>query len=154
MEVIKLRRKDKALSDEVAEQILKNTEYGILCLASKHGGYGIPMVYAYEENKIWIHGGAIGRKNDDIKHDDRVCFTVVDDVEMDAGRYITKNRSVMAFGRIREVHDQERQDGLNAFLRKRGIEPSNEPSDENKKHRATVFCIDIEYMTAKGRTKY
>ncbi len=151
---MQMRRKDKQLSDEVAEQILQNTEYGILCFASEHGGYGIPMVYAYENNKIWIHGGAKGRKNDDIKYDNRVCFTVVDDVEMDTGKYITKNRSVMAFGSIRQVEGQERQEGLNAFLRKRGVEPSNEPQDENKKHRATVFCIDIEYMTAKGRTKY
>ncbi len=150
---MEMRRKDKALSDEVAKEILRDCEYGILCFATKDGGYGIPMVYAYEDDKIWMHGSAVGRKNDAIKFDNRVCFTVVDDKEMDTGTYITKHRSVTAFGRIHQTNDEHRIEGLNAIRKKRGLEPKPEAND-NKKHRVAVFYIDIEYITAKGRKKY
>ncbi len=152
-----MRRKDKSLSNDVAIEVLKNAEYGILCFASKDGGYGIPMVYAYDDGKIWIHGSSVGRKNDDMKYDDRVCFTVVDDVQMDTGKYVTKNRSVMVFGRIRQVEEPERQEGLEAYRMKKGLEPRTEEQVQeamNKKRKATFFCIDIEQISAKGRTLY
>ena len=51
-----MRRSKQILSQETAEKILREGEFGVLALSGDDGyGYALPINYAVEGNKIYFH---------------------------------------------------------------------------------------------------
>ncbi len=103
-----MRRKAQQIPDAEAEEILKRGKTGILGVLGDEGyPYTVPLNYAYEDGKISFHCALTGHKIDAIRQYDKVSFTVIDADDVIARDRTTAYRSVIAFGRAREITDRE-----------------------------------------------
>jgi nitroimidazol reductase NimA-like FMN-containing flavoprotein (pyridoxamine 5'-phosphate oxidase superfamily) len=93
-----LRRKDRALKEDEALEILAKSNYGVLCVFDGNYPYGIPVNYVYEDGLIYIHSAKEGHKIESIRSFDRVCFTVVGSSQVMENGFSTKYESVVVFG--------------------------------------------------------
>ena len=149
-----MRRKDKALTNDEMLEILQTVEYGILSTVGENGyPYGVPVSYVYHNNKIYFHAALTGHKLDNIAFNEKVSFCVVKDVELMPDDFNTKYKSVIAFGKVKEVPEAEKKAIYVIILEKfskdfmeSGMEYMRKAGDDAK-----VFQIEIEHMTAKGK---
>lgn len=151
-----MRRRNCVISNEAAEKILREGEFGVLALSGDDGYcYAVPINYAVEGNKIYFHSAKIGHKLDAIRNNDKVSFCVVDRHEVIAEEFTTYFSSVIAFGRIRIVEDNDDPDKL------RGLEllADKYSSTANPERRAkelgrlsalVVLVMTIEHLTGKA----
>ena len=108
-----MRRSKQVLSQETAEKILREGEFGVLALSGDDGySYAVPINYAVEGNKIYFHSAKTGHKLDAIRNNDKVSFCVVDKHEVVAEEFTTYFTSAIAFGRIKIVEDNADPDKL------------------------------------------
>ena len=72
--------------------------------------YGIPISHYYseEDGKIYFHGAKVGHKIDAIKAYDKASFCVYDKGYRKEGEWALNIKSVVIFGRIRLVEDEEK----------------------------------------------
>jgi len=148
-----VRRKDKEVTDQVwMENILKRGQVLNLGLAEEGGWpYVVAMSYAYKDGAVYLHGAPVGKKNDILAANPKVCFQVALDVDVapaeTAAKYSMKYRSVTCFGRLVTLTDSnDRLKALNILMdHYKG--PRTEEKDVNSK--VWVARIDIEYMTGK-----
>lgn len=149
-----LRRKEKQLEEKEMLEVLKITPYGVLStIGEDQIPYGIPLNYCYSNHAIYFHSALEGHKLDNIKFCNMVSFCVVADVETLPQQFNTKFKSVVLFGSVEEVKDEEKEEGLKLFLDKFSSE-FQESGMEYIKHaqmKAKVFKIKIEHMTGKGK---
>ncbi|MBQ6165008.1 MAG: pyridoxamine 5'-phosphate oxidase family protein [Clostridia bacterium] len=147
-----MRRDRQKLGAEECERILKTAKRGVLSLLGDGGyPYGVPMDFVYENGKIYFHSAVEGHKVDALKRCDRVSFCVVNEGEKEPGEWWYRFSSVIVFGRIGIVADEQARI---AALRMLGLKfyPTEEEVDaEIKKDaaRALILEIDIEHMSGK-----
>ena len=108
-----IRRKDRALDRAETEKILQNAKFGVLSVRGDDGyPYGVPINCAYIDGKIYCHSAPEGHKIDAIRRDDKVCFTIVSENELDPERLSTVYASAIVFGRARIIADAEEKRAL------------------------------------------
>lgn len=150
-----MRRSDRMLSETEAKQLLTNGEYGILATIGQDGyPYGVPLSYAYEDGKIYIHGAAeVGHKFENLDFCDMVSFTVVGATEVLPSKFATKYESVIVFGTVKPAANK-----LEA-LEKIRIKYSPDFEEIGKKYekaaekKVDVYEIQIERISGKARKK-
>ena len=149
----KMRRSAQQIPEEEATDILKRGKTGVLGVLGDDGyPYTVPVNYAYEDGKISFHGAMEGHKIESMRKYDKVSFTVIDRDDVIARDRTTAYRSVICFGRAREITDPEEK--IHA-LRLVGYKYSGdfpELVEEEIKDAANVTCcveIHIEHMTGK-----
>lgn len=149
-----LRRKDKQLSQEEAKEILESATYGVLSTIGKDGiPYGVPLSYCYQDNKIYFHAATTGHKLDNIEFSNQVSFCVVTDVKTLPDQFSTKYKSVILFGTVHEVEDDEKVKVYQMLINKY----SNDFQEAGMEYihqagkNARVFEIRIEHMLGKGK---
>ena len=149
----KMRRKEYGLTQAEAESILANGSHGVLALDGDEGyTYALPVNYAYENNKIYFHSATAGHKIDAIKKNDKVSFCVVAKDYVIPEKFDTNYRSAIAFGKIRILeNDDEKQNGLEALIRRFSPDYMEKGKEEIKKEWdiVAVIEIEIEHLTAK-----
>ena len=148
-----VRRKDKEVADpKWIEDILKRGKVLHLGLAGEDGWpYVVTMSYGYRNGAIYLHGAPVGKKNDILAVNPKVCFQVALDVDVAANeiaaKFSMKYRSVTGFGRLKTLTDSdERRKALN-ILMDQYEGPQVDVKDVND--RVWVSRIDIENMTGK-----
>ncbi len=151
-----MRRSKQILSQETAEKILREGDYGILALSGDDGyPYTVPINYAVEGNKIYFHSAKTGHKIDAIKNNDKVSFCVVDRHDVIAEEFTTYFSSAVAFGRIKIIEDDNDPDKL------RGLElladkysstasPERREKELSRLSALVVPVMTIEHLTAKA----
>lgn len=149
----KMRLKKQQLSEEEAIKILESGEFGVLSTAGLNGyPYGVPLNYIYADGKIYIHSAVTGSKLKCFENDSRVSFCVVGKADLVQEDVNTLFESVILFGKISEITDQEaRMDVFEKFIRilcPDFVSGGMEYIKENQAG-ARVYAIDIEYMTGK-----
>ncbi len=105
-----MRRNKQQLTQEECRRILKSEVRGVLSMIGDQGyPYGVPINFWYDEvnNKIYFHGGREGHRIDAIKGCDKVSFCTYDKGTRSDSRLGLDYRSVIVFGRIKIVTDQE-----------------------------------------------
>ena len=108
-----MRRNKQILSQDAAEKILREGEFGVLALAGDDDyPYAVPINYAVEGNKIYFHSAKIGHKLDAIKRNEKVSFCVVARHEVVAEEFTTYFVSAIAFGRMKIIEDDADPDKL------------------------------------------
>ena len=103
-------RKKQQLPPEECVSILKEELRGVLSvLADDDYPYGMPINHYYceEDGKIYFHGGKKGHKIDAMKRHDKASFCVYDQGFRKDGEWALNIRSVIVFGRIEFIEDQE-----------------------------------------------
>jgi len=153
MEHMEVRRKDKEVTDpKWMEDILRRGRVLHLGLAGEDGWpYVVTMSYGYRDGAIYLHGAPVGRKNEILAVNPRVCFQVVLDADVApneiAAKFSMKYRSVAGFGRLITLTDPgERRKALN-ILMDQYAGPHVDVKDVNEK--VWVARIDVEKMTGK-----
>jgi len=105
-----MRRRDKAMTKEEAEQVLREQTHGVLaCLGDEGYPYAVPLSYVYEDGRIYFHCAAAGgHKLDAIAREPKVSFCVVSRDQVVPQDITTRFTSVIAFG-IARVAEEERE---------------------------------------------
>ena len=147
-----MRRIKQQLSDEESLDVLKRAKRGVLSVIGDDGWpYGMYLNPHFENGRIFFHGAKAGHKIDSLKKDARASFTVIDDGVKDEGGWAYTFRSVVVFGRVEFVEDQNEAVEICRRLAHR-FNPS-EADIEDEICRAAayvqVFALIPEHITGK-----
>lgn len=149
-----IRRKDRLLEVDRAMDILRGGEYGFLAIGGKEGGYGIPLNYVLKDDRIFFHCAPEGEKLSFIAKNGAVCFCVVGRTEVQPSMFTTIYESVMAFGRITVVEDDDqRMEALELIVAKYSPEFKEKGAIYAVKSmpRTKILRLDIERVSGKSK---
>lgn len=149
-----MKRADKALPENEALEILSTAEYGVLSTIGENGyPYGVPVNFVYDDGKIYFHTAKEGHKIDNIRNNEHASFCVVTDTQVLPDAFNTKFRSVIAYGKIAEVSEEEKQKIFVKIMEKFSADFMDSAMDYVRKASpdARIFALNIEHMTAKGK---
>lgn len=152
-----MRRSKQQLSQSRMDAILEAHTAGVLSMMSPDGyPYGLPITYVYdqENQRIYFHGAKEGHKYDCAKEGGKASFTVIDKNDVQVDQFDTHFRSVIAFGKLRLVEDeQERKDILYFFGKNHHFTTPHHPDFdgymERTMPRTAVIELAITGMTGK-----
>ena len=103
-----MRRKRQQLSEEGSIEILQKATAGTLALLGDNGyPYAVPISYVYTDGKLYFHSALSGHKVDAIRQCDKASFCVIEQDEIHPKQYTTYFRSVIAFGRVHIIEDEQ-----------------------------------------------
>ncbi|MBR1558085.1 MAG: NimIJ family nitroimidazole resistance protein [Prevotella sp.] len=148
-----MRRKRQQLSEEESIDILKKGTAGTLALLGDNGyPYALPISYVYSDGKLYFHSALSGHKIDAIRNCDKASFCVIAQDEIQPKKYTTYYRSVIVFGRIHIIED-ENEKLETARLLGNKYNPNDEESLQKElEHgfaRMLMIRFDIEHLTGK-----
>ena len=148
-----MRRKRQLLSEEDSIDILTKATAGTLALLGDNDyPYAVPISYVYLERKLYFHSALAGHKVDAIHKCDKASFCVIDKDEVHPEKYTTFFRSVIAFGRIHIIEDEQEKKETARMLGNR-YNPNNDESlqkeIESGISRMLMIRLDIEHLTGK-----
>ena len=149
-----MTRIKQAISREECLKILKEEPRGVLSVLGDDGyPYGMPMNFYYceEDGKIYFHGGFKGHKIDAMKRCDKVSLCVYDQGFRREGEWALNIKSVIAFGRIEWVEDQEKAMRISRDLSYKYTQDSVyiEKEIAQAGPRTLVFALVPEHMSGK-----
>lgn len=150
----KMRRYRQQISDEECARILKEQPRGVLSVLGDDGyPYGIPMDHWYSEtdNKLYFHCAKVGHKLDAIAACDKVSYCVMDEGFRKEGEWALNIRSVVVFGRMRIVEDEEKKREICTNLVRKFTDDEEYLQRELTNAFPRVNCLEltIEHMTGK-----
>ncbi|MFV1975556.1 MAG: pyridoxamine 5'-phosphate oxidase family protein [Candidatus Scalindua sp.] len=151
-----MRRKDKEVASYTeAEELLSNALVGRLGTCFNNIPYITPVNFVYDNNKIYFHSAHEGRKIENVKRNQHVCFetdemiSIIPGMRMPCGSR-TKYKSVIVFGDIRVVVNiDEKTVALNKLIEKYAPEAPRLPQSSEAAERTNVLVIDVKEITAK-----
>ena len=151
-----VRRKDRIMAAEAAQELLECAEYGILATTGADGWpYAVPLSYIVVNNTVYFHCAHEGRKIENLTVNPKVCFTVVGEtMPVYDKNFTTYYESVVVFGRVFEVREAERKTSLLMQLAEKYLPDymDKAPADIAKSlERTAVYGITIEELTGKAK---
>ena len=153
MEFRSMRRKRQQLSEAESIEILRKSTSGTLALLGDNGyPYAVPISYVYAEGKLYFHSALSGHKVDAIRNCDKASFCVIDQDEVHPEKYTTYFRSVIAFGRIHIIEDEQEKLATARLLGDRynpNQEEALQKEIEKGLSRMVMIRFDIEHLTGK-----
>ena len=149
-----MRRKNNQMTTEESTEILIKGEYGMLSTICPDGyPYTTPLNYVYYNNSIYIHSATEGQKIDNIKECNKVSFCVVADTEIVPEKFDTNYKSVVLFGKAKEVKEHEKYEALLELVKKYSNQFMEQGKGTIKDFDAVVkvMKIEIEHITGKAK---
>ena len=149
-----MRRFKQQISEEECIRILKEQPRGVLSMLGDDGyPYGIPLDHWYSEkdNKLYFHGAKVGHKIDAITACDKVSYCVMDQGYRKDGEWALNITSVVVFGRIQIVEDEEKKREICVNLVWKFTDDEEYLRKELTNAFPRVNCLEltIEHMTGK-----
>ena len=149
-----MRRKRQKLSKEECDNILHGGTSGVLALHGDDGyPYAVPISYVYTGDKIWFHSAKTGHKIDAVLRDAKASFCVIDQDMVMPEKYTTYFRSVIAFGTVRILEDEDEK---RAAIEKLAVRYAPEDSEQNRsrviEQEWAPLCMlemEIEHLSGK-----
>ena len=153
MEFRAMRRKRQQLSEEESIEILRKATAGTLALLGDNGyPYAVPISYVYADGKLYFHSALSGHKIDAIRNCNKASFCVIDKDDVQPAKYTTFFRSVIAFGRIHIIEDEQEKLETARLLGDR-YNPNQEEALQKELEkglsRMLMIRLDIEHLTGK-----
>ena len=129
-----MRRSGQALSPDQIQSILENGSSGVLALSGDGGyPYAVPISYVFADRKLFFHCAVSGHKTDAIRRNPKASFCVVARDQVVPEEYTTRFRSVIVFGRVRELTESaEKRRAIELLAQK--FAP-----DDSAEHRAAAI---------------
>lgn len=148
-----MRRKRQQLSNEESIAILEKATAGTLALLGDDDyPYAVPISYVYHEGKLYFHSALVGHKVDAIRKCDKASFCVIEQDDVQPKKYTTFFRSVIAFGRIHIIEDEQEKLETARMLGNR-YNPNDDESlqkeIESGFSRMLMIRFDIVHLTGK-----
>ena len=126
-----MRRKRQVLSQEDSEKILYQGISGVLAVSGDDDyPYAVPLSYVYDGHKIYFHSAKSGHKLDSILKNPKASFCVIDKDQIIPEEYTTYFRSVIVFGIIRILQDDEEK---REAIEKLAVKYAPDDTEENRK---------------------
>ena len=149
-----MRRFKQQIPEEECIELLKNELRGVLSVIGDQGyPYGVPLDHWYSEKdgKLYFHGAKEGHKIDAITGCDKVSYCVMDKDYRKDGDWALNIRSVIVFGRMRIVTDDEKKREICTCICRKFTDDEAYLEQEMKNAFPRVCCLelDIEHMTGK-----
>lgn len=149
-----MRRFKQQISEDECIRILKEQPRGILSMHGDDGyPYGIPMDHWYSEADgcLYFHGAKEGKKIDSVKRDDKVSYCVYDQGFRREGEWALNINSVVVFGRMRIVEDEDKKREICTNLCRKFTDDEDYLKKEMTNAFPRVCCLElsIEHMTGK-----
>ena len=147
-------RKNKELPADECIRILKSELRGVLSvLGDDDYPYGMPINHYYceQDGKLYFHGGKAGHKIDAMRRHDKASFCVYDGGFHKDGEWALTIRSVIVFGRIEFIEDQETTYRISAELSRKFTDDEGYIAEEIKRSgpRTLLFALVPEHVTGK-----
>jgi uncharacterized protein len=149
-----MRRKDRAITENEAIEILIKGEYGILSMCSpENEGYGIPLNYVLDNHQIYFHCAAAGSKLDYLRNNNKVSFCVVGNTTVIPSDFGTLYESTIVSGTTSEVDGNEKREALKRIIEKYSADFIIEGNEYIDKlyDRVSVIKLSIQSITGKAR---
>lgn len=149
-----MRRNKQLLPDAVSREILERNTAGVLSLMGDDGyPYGVPLSYVLVGDKLFFHCAKTGHKIDAILREEKASFCVIDQDKVVSEEYTTHFRSVIAFGKVHILQDEEEKRNTLRILAEKysgdqgaaGIEAEMNKSFAN----VCMLQFDMEHVTGK-----
>lgn len=149
-----MRRFKQQISEEECIRILKEQPRGILSMIGDNGyPYGIPLDHWYSEkdNRLYFHCAKTGHKSDAIAACDKVSYCVMDEGCRKDGEWALNINSVVVFGRMRVVEDEDKKREICTNLARKFTDDEEYLRRELTNAFPRVNCLEliIEHMTGK-----
>ena len=149
-----MRRFKQQISEDECIRILKEQPRGILSMHGDDGyPYGIPMDHWYSEADgcLYFHCAKEGKKIDSVKRDDKVSYCVYDQGFRREGEWALNINSVVVFGRMRIVEDEDKKREICTNLCRKFTDDEDFLKKEMTNAFPRVCCLElsIEHMTGK-----
>ncbi|MCG8572633.1 MAG: pyridoxamine 5'-phosphate oxidase family protein [Spirochaetes bacterium] len=149
-----MRKKEKQMTDPAEiDAVLLNNKICRIALSDNNKPYLIPMSYGYDKKSIYLHCAKEGYKIDIINKNNQVCFEVTDSIEITQGNkacnFSTKYRSVIGFGSIHLVNDQQKKIKALHILMKQYVGEQDWQFLPASVNNVQILEIQIESITGK-----
>jgi len=154
-----IRRKDRALDQQAAMDLLASADWGVLSTVGPDGApYGTPLNFALDtrqdQTALVFHAALEGRKLDNLRQTPCASFVVVAMAELLPEKFSTAYASVIAEGPVTIVEDlEEKRDCLRLLVS--ALTPrfreSGEAHIEKHLDNCCVLRLAIESLTGKQR---
>lgn len=150
----KMRRFKQQISDEECKEVLISAPRGVLSVIGDEGyPYGIPMDHWYSESdgKLYFHCAKEGHKLDAIAKCDKVSYCAMDKGFRKDGEWALNIRSVVVFGRIKIVTDEEKRIEIGTNLCRKFTDDESYIEREIKNALPRALCLELtpEHITGK-----
>ena len=149
-----MRRPHQAITEEECIGVLKAETRGVLSLIGDEGyPYGVPINHYYDEEtgSLFFHGAKIGHRVEAAAKNDKACYTVFDHGYIKEGDWALNVKSVIIFGRLRPVEDEERAIDLCRRLCYKFTDDEDYIADEIRRSAKATLVLELipEHMTGK-----
>ncbi|MBN1649203.1 MAG: pyridoxamine 5'-phosphate oxidase family protein [Spirochaetales bacterium] len=149
-----MRRSEKQITDNtLISEILEKNTVCRLALSQDNRPYIVPMSYGYAGNVLYFHSAGEGRKIDMLAANNSACFEISDSIETvtaDAAcGYGLSFRSVIGFGKIGIVHEQEEKILALNIIMKQHTGKTEWHFSEKVLQKTVVLKLEIDSLTGK-----
>lgn len=149
-----MRRNKQQITEAECIEVLENEKRAVLSVHGEDGyPYGIPMDYWYnkEDGHIYFHGAKAGHKIDAIRANDKVSFCVWDQGYQREGEWAWNVKSVVIFGRIKELTDPAKIEMAARGIGNKYTTDTAYVEKEIETSTRNVLCLELipEHMTGK-----
>ena len=150
----KMRRIKQQITEDECIRILKENHRGVFSMIGDDGYlYGIPLNHYYSEDDgvLYFHCAKTGHKLDAIKTCDKVSFCVYDKGYRKEGEWALNINSVVIFGRMKLVTDEEKTREICINLARKFTDDEEYLEKELKYSLPNVQCLELipEHITGK-----
>ena len=149
-----LARSRQALSKEESLAVLQREKRGVLSVIGDDGyPYALPINHWYDPltGRICFHSGNAGHKIDAMRRDSRACFCVTERAELAEDGWSYFFRSVIVFGRLKIIEDQEQALEISRQISWRFTDDRDYVEWEVKHSGSRVLCFALipEHISGK-----
>jgi uncharacterized protein len=149
-----MRRKKQLLPEAETLALLGSATSGVLALLGDDDyPYAVPLSFAHEDGKLYFHAAVKGHKLDALERSAKASFCVIAADDIVPEKFTTYFRSVIAFGKVRLVtDDDEKRHGLMLLAGKYSPDHLEQADAEidGDWERVAVLALDIEHLTGKA----
>lgn len=149
-----LVRKNKELSRSECIDLLVSQTRGVLSvLGDDDYPYGMPMNHYYnpDDGNLYFHCGNIGHRLEALQKHNKVSFCTFDNGYVNEGEWAYNVKSVIVFGKIEFVDDENVMQDIVTKLSYKFIQDDDYIANETKNHghRTLLMKLNIEHMCGK-----
>lgn len=153
MEFRPMRRKRQQLSDKECIDMLMRMTSGVLAVAGDGAyPYAVPLSHAYSAGSLYFHSAMAGHKVDAIRTNPKCSFCVIGQDEVHPSEFTTYFRSVIAFGKIHFIdNNEEKLHALRLFGQRFAPNDNHGLQHEIEKdfRHVLMLRLDIEHLSGK-----
>ena len=148
-----MRRHRQQLSQKESISIIERATSGTLALLGDDDyPYAVPISFVYHDGCLYFHSAVEGHKIDAIRRHDKASFCVIDQDDVHGEQYTTFFRSVIAFGHISIIENEDEKIAAARMLGNR-YNPNHDEAlkkeMEKGLHRMVMLRMNIEHLTGK-----